>query len=129
MLSIESECSVMGWWRGQGLARVKLMQSWWSLWSPHPPLGFFSFSFFLKPVTVYWRLKTFQLSIYIIASKLLLSPWGKEIVFGRFDDRFNLLEAGVRITVCLLVVHAAVADVEDPGALGHDHLQLQYSTV
>ena len=83
-------------------------------------------------MTVYWRLQTFQLSIYIIASKLLLSPWGEEIVFGRFNDRFNLLEAGVRITVCLLVVHAAVADVEDPGALGHDHLQystVQYSTV
>ena len=61
-----------------------------------------------------------------------MSPWGEEIVFGRFDDRFNLLEAGVGITVCLLVVHAAVADVEDPGALGHDHLQystVQYSTV
>ena len=65
-----------------------------------------------------------------------MSPWGEKIVFGGFDDRFNLLEAGVRITVCLLVVHAAVADVEDPGALGHDHLKystvqyiVQYSTV
>ena len=61
-----------------------------------------------------------------------MSPWGEEIVFGGFDDRFNLLEAGVRITVCLLVVHAAVADVEDPGALGHDHLKyntVQYSKV
>ena len=56
-----------------------------------------------------------------------MSPWGEKIVFGGFDDRFNLLEAGVRITVCLLVVHAAVADVEDPGALGHDHLK--YNTV
>ena len=61
-----------------------------------------------------------------------MSPWGEEIVFGRFDDGFNLLEAGVRITVCLLVVHAAVADVEDPGALGHDHLwysKVRYGTV
>ena len=61
-----------------------------------------------------------------------MSPWGEKIVFGGFDDRFNLLEAGVRITVCLLVVHAAVADVEDPGALGHDHLKystVRYSTV
>ena len=80
-------------------------------------------------MTVYWRLEAFQLSICIISSKLLLSPWGEEIVFGRFDDSFNLLEAGVRITVCLLVVHAAVADVEDPGALGHDHLQLVLQTV